>query len=89
MRALVAAKYRDYLSNSLTSFSRVGRDRVTISQITSAEIESYPWIIRFRVSTIFRESEISICGSTSMILLTASPMISIFLSTAFRVYKSF
>jgi hypothetical protein len=77
------------LINVCISVCKTGRCRITIPQITLSETESYPWIILFLVSTIFLEFVIVRVLSRFKILLMASPIISIFLSIAHLVRKSF
>ena len=78
-----------FLSNLLISFSNFGMSLVMTDQIISSDTVSYPWIILFLVSTILRVFVMFIPGSMLNILLTASPMISIFLSIARLPFMSF
>lgn len=79
-----------YFFKSFISFLSSGSSLKIIVQITSSEMLSYSWEILFLVPIIFWAFFISILQCSCFeIRLIASPIISMFLSTAFFVLRSF
>lgn len=82
-------RYYESPRRSFTSAFKRTISRITIAHTISSETESYPWLIRFLVSTIFRAFVIGKPGCNFKILWTASPIISKLRSTARFPFRSF